>query len=142
MSHTTTIRSVPIRSISAVRTAVQELQNKGVKCELIENAQPRMYYAQQHGVCPYVLKLQDSRYDVGFSPNATGAYDIVMDTWAGEIERQIGDNRVGDENRAIAKFLRAYTKAATIEAAQEQGYMIEAVTEHPDGTMTISVDCE
>lgn len=89
MSHTTEVKSVPIRDISALRSAVAELKAAGVKCELKEKAVPRMYYAdqmQQHmgrssEVCDYVLEVKDAYYDVGFVKNGDGTYSPVFDDY-------------------------------------------------------------
>ena len=141
MSHTTQIRSVPIRSISAIRSAVALLKQKGVDCDLIMNAQPRMYFANQHASCAYVIRLNKSRYDVGLDLQEDGSYLPVMDTWAGEIERQLGNPKAKGEAKPIAKFLQAYTREAAIESAVESGYMIDSVSENETtGELVINVN--
>ena len=90
MSHTTVIRSVEIKNINALKAAVQELIDSGIKCELVENAKPRMYYDNQHGICPYVLKLHGTKYDVGFEKHGDN-YLPVFDVHAGYVMSQIGN---------------------------------------------------
>ena len=88
MSHTTTVKTVPIASENALRSAVANLQAKGVNCELVANKRPRMYYRDQINrhikqkrpddfefhedveECDFVLKLPDAYYDVGFLRDA------------------------------------------------------------------------
>lgn len=138
MSHTTKIKSVAIRSISAVREAVKRLQAQGVQCELVENQRPRMYYNNQHGVCPYVLKLQ-GRYDVGLDRQEDGSYVPVFDSWEGDISKQIGVSAKGlsgEEEQAanIGRFMQEYGRAVTMEAAMAQNLMLESETRDEQGT--------
>jgi len=141
MSHTTRISSVPIRSVSAIRSAVELLKQKGVDCELLMNAQPRAYYANQIPATQYVLRLNKSRYDVGLDLQADGSYLPVMDTWAGEIEKQLGNPKAKGEAKPIAKFLQAYTRCAAIESAVESGYFVESVSENDaTGEVVINVN--
>jgi hypothetical protein len=103
MSHSTTIKTVPISSQSALRAAVSELQNRGIEIELLENEKPRMYYANQikkqivgneaaktfdfnedPDVCDFVLKVPGSYYDIGLLRNADGSgYTPVFDDYTG-----------------------------------------------------------
>ena len=145
MSHTTTIKSVPIRSVNALRAAVQELKGKGIKCDLVENEVPRMYYANQHGKCAFVLKLHDSQYDVGFDQQKDGTYAPVLDIWNQQIAKQVGTTlldwsttRAKDtaEQRAMRKdhqshigqLLQGYSKHAAIQTATSKGYMVQSCT--------------
>lgn len=120
------------------------LQAKGVACELVENEKPRMYYADQHGVCPYVLKLKDSRYDVGFDLQGDGTYSPVFDGWDGEVGKQVGVSDAGlkgtDRTMAsIGRLLQEYSKAAVIEAAVMQGHTVDGVIENPDGSLCVQL---
>ncbi len=68
MSHSTAVKSVPIVDWDAVRKTVAELNEKGIRCSLLEKAAPRMYYldqlqkqlGQKTEICDYVLKLEDA----------------------------------------------------------------------------------
>lgn len=131
MSHTTTIGDVAINDLNALQAAVRAMQEKGVNCELIQNAKPRMYYPDQHGNCEYVLRLHDSQYDVGFQKQADGSYSPVFDEWAGHVGNQIGATGAVcnlAENRAkanIGQLMQQYAMAAATNAAQSQGYHVE-----------------
>ena len=103
MSHSTTIKTVPISSRGALRAAVSELQAKGLNIELAENCKPRMYYDNQINkqivgkegaeefdfnedpdVCDFVIKVPGSYYDIGLLRNANGTgYTPVFDDYCG-----------------------------------------------------------
>ena len=103
MSHSTTIKTVPISSRSALRAAVAELQTRGINIELVEDAKPRMYYSDQIAkqivgkegadefdfnsdpdVCDFVIKVPGSFYDIGLLRNAGGSgYTPVFDDYSG-----------------------------------------------------------
>lgn len=143
MSHTTEIKSVPIKSISALQSAVEELKAEGVNCELVENQKPRMYYPNQHGVSPYVLKLPNCRYDIGFDLKEDGTYAPVLDTWADEIQKQIGascpmpNTPEAIAQKAIGQLMQKYSKHAVIEAATAQGYMVEDTFQDQEGNYQV-----
>lgn len=154
MSHTTAIKGLQIKDLAALRQTVKELQAAGVKCSLIDNAAPRMYYRDQHakgvsygnnGVCAHVLKLDGCKYDVGFDKQADGSYTPILDAWADEIRGQIGlagrsahgyDGDVAG-TEAIAKLLQGYAKNATINAAVAQGYSVESCYVDTAGSVQI-----
>lgn len=134
MSHTTTIKTIAIKDTAAMQAAVAELVRKGVNCKLSQDKQPRMYYANQHGKCPYVLELPGCPYDVGFEKQADGSYAPVFDEWAGHISGQLGAGKScplpntpeGRAQHQIGQFYQFYGKHAAINAATAQGYMVES----------------
>lgn len=92
MSNTIIVTAVAIRDIESLKLAVKELQAAGINCSLVEKAVPRLYYPEQlqksvadgglgrsTDVCDYVLKLDDSPYDVGFIKDEHGVYRPVFD---------------------------------------------------------------
>lgn len=102
VSHSTTIKTVPIKSQSALRAAIAELQSNGVNIELQENCKPRMYYKNQIAkqivstakegefsfnedpdVCDFVIHLPDSFYDIGLLRQEDGSYTPVFDDYCG-----------------------------------------------------------
>jgi hypothetical protein len=158
VSHTTNIKSVPILSVTALRRAVQELQEAGVACSLVENAVPRMFYQNQlqkhlgreSDVCDFVLRLDRSRYDVGFFRNAAGALEPVFDDWQKDVAKQIGapfagkvehwsGNRDDTEQtlHSIGGLLQRYTKHATMEAAAAAGYICTGTRTTEDGKLQL-----
>lgn len=132
MSHTTKLAGVSIKDANAIRSAVMDLMNKGIKCSLMENAKPRMYYGNQGEQCEFVLKL-DGAYDVGFKLDKEGNYVPQFDEWGNHVSSQIGagaacpmpNTREGKAQHAIGQFLQMYAKHAAINAAAAQGYMVE-----------------
>lgn len=136
MSHTTTVKSVQIRDIDALRTTIQELQTKGVQIELREKARARMYYENQTrelGICDYVVHLPQSRYDVALVRQTDGSYAPAFDEYAGEVGRSIGatcpmpGTKEGKAQHAIGQLMQGYAKNAAINQARAQGYMVESV---------------
>lgn len=137
MSHTTTIKSVPIKDIAALRAAVKDLQDAGVKCELRENVRPRMYSDAQSratGVCDYVLHLDNSPYDVAFVKQKDGSYAPAFDEWSGRVAGQIGascplpNTAEGRAQHAIGKLMQGYGKHAAMNQARAEGYIVESAT--------------
>ena len=138
MSHTTTVKGVAIRDVAALRQAVTELANSGLRVRLVENQTPRMYYNSQHGQCPFVLKLDDTIYDVGFDQGENGTLVPVFDAWGGHIQKVIGVK--GDGPLAvIAKLLQGYTKHAAINNAVAQGYVIEDTFVDTEGNLQLVI---
>lgn len=148
MSHTTTLKGVDIKDVSAIRSAVNNLRAKGINVELVENATPRMYYDHQAadvGQCDFVLKLSNSPYDVGLKKNADGKYEAVFDEWANKVGGQIGascpmpNTPEGRAQHAIGQFLQEYAKEAATNAAVSQGYQVEDTTIDDDGTVHLTI---
>jgi hypothetical protein len=143
MSHTTRLKAVVIRDVSALHTAVSKLKSMGVNCDLVQNAKPRMYYGNQHGECAHVLKLHDSQYDVGLEAQQDGSFVPVFDEWGGHVSRQIGAGKScpmpntteGKAQHAIGKFFQSYAEAAAINAATTQGYFVESTTTDEHGNV-------
>lgn len=125
MSHTTRIKTVPIRSVSALRKAAEALNRRGIRCELVENQRPRMYSANQSEKLPYVLRLKDCVYDVGFTLETDGTLTPVVDKWRDYIKRMIGTDAKGSASH-IGQLMREYSKEVVLEDAEDQGYMIES----------------
>lgn len=148
MSHTTTLKGVAIRDVSALRQATTKLKAKGINCELVENTRPRMYSTQQGPTCQYVLKLHDGKYDVGFHKQSDGTYAPVFDEWRGHVGNQIGaDVNVcpmpgtpeGKAQHQIGQFMQAYTEAATVNAAVGQGYSVEESVTDEQGNVHLTL---
>lgn len=142
MSHTTLIKSIAIKSITALLRAIEELQANGVKCSVKRNVKPRMYYADQHKACDYVLHLENCQYDIGFEFDAeTQAYIPVFDEYRNYVRDYIG-NKDDTKEGCIGKLLEAYSKAAVIETAEEQGYQVTSVSKAENGDWNVCVVCQ
>ena len=148
MSHTSTIRSMNIRSTPAIRHAVAELKREGVNCDLVENAKPRMYYSSQGEVCDFVIKLHDGKYDVGLKKDAEGNYEIMLDTWGGHVSGQIGADvamcplpgtEEGRTQHAVGRFAHHYNKKVAIDAAIAAGHSVNDVHVDDQGRAHIRV---
>jgi hypothetical protein len=96
MSHTTLVKTVQIKSESALKAMATELRRLGIDVELVANAVPRLYYKDQIArtlvrdkkpmrfhqnveECDYVLKVKDSFYDIGFLKDNEGNYVPLFD---------------------------------------------------------------
>jgi len=145
MSHTTTLKGVVIRDISALKAAVAELQQKGINCELLEGARPRMYYGNQHGTCDYVLKLKDGQYDIGFDKQENGAYAPVFDEWSNHISSKLGascplpSTPEGRAQHQIGQLLQSYQKHMAINAAVAEGYLVESAYTDDKGNVQLTI---
>lgn len=146
MSHTSTIKGIAITDPAVMNKAVQNLQAKGVNCSLIQNATPRMYYRHQEaevGVCDFVLKLPNAKYDVGFKKQDDGSYAAIFDEWANSVAGQVGATcaiPTTPEERslwAIGQFAQEYAQEAAIKAAAAQGYMVQSANTDADGNVNL-----
>ena len=144
MSHTTTVNNVAINDIGALQAAVAELKANGVACEMLENQLPRAYYSNQAGMetpADYVLRLNNSRYDVGFYKNAEGTYEPRCDLWGGDIAKQIGVTQregIGREQAALGKLFNLYSTHAVMRKANQQGYRVQR-TNKEDGSVQLQI---
>lgn len=146
MSHTTTLKSVAINDVAALQDAVNFLKERGLEADLLENVKPRMYYDNQYGVCDYVLRLKNSPYDIGFAKQKDGSYAPVFDSWAGHLQRQIGNPDTCKipttpeerEAAAVASLLNAYGVHAAKRQLESEGYYGFEITVDPsDNSYTL-----
>lgn len=128
MSHTSAVKSIAITSVEALREAVKELNANGVKCSLVENSTPRAYYSNQTGLgkADFVLKLDNSRYDVGFYKSENGGYEVRTDFWGQDVKNQLGATASGPgktEQAQLGKLFQAYGIHAAMMEARRKGLM-------------------
>lgn len=128
MSHTSSVKSIVISNVEALRAAVEELNASGVRCALKENASPRAYYAGQAGLgkADYVLELKDSRYDVGFYKSENGGYEVRTDFWGKDVEAKLGAKASGpgkSEQAKLGKLFQTYGIHAAMQEARKKGLM-------------------
>lgn len=142
MSHTATIKTLMLSDKKAIESAVAELKSKGLKCDLLENAVPRAYYSNQTGMgkADMVVKLHDSKYDVGLYKTDEG-YESRCDFWDGQIERQLGVTAGKDDNHQqakLGKLYNAYAVHAASRAAIQKGYQVTR-NDKADGSTQLTV---
>ncbi len=143
MSHTSSVKSIKIQSVVALRNAIKEMKEKGINCSLVENATPRAFYNGQAGmgVADFVLQLQDSKYDVGLYKQQDGSYEARTDFFLRSVENVLGVKASSKETELQAKmgkFFQAYAVCAAEEAARKKGYMCRRVSRQ-DGAVSIVV---
>lgn len=141
MSHTTSIGSVVISDVSALNAAIRELKGEGVNCELLENAVPRAYYADQPnmGLAPIVVKLNSASYDVGLYDNGNGGFEARTDFYGGSVERELGTKQYekGEAEQAkLGKLFQRYAVCAAENHASMNGYVATRDTK-ADGTIQL-----
>ena len=134
MSHTTSIKTTPIKSVTALQTAIAVLQSQGINITLERNAVPRMYYADQiakhvkskqdtaqragqahEGLrfhenpeeCDYVIKVADAYYDIGLIYNQHGELVPFFDDYQHMSIAESMAKGFSTEERPIRKFLGA-----------------------------------
>ena len=144
MSHTTTVSTIAITDIGALRAAVDELKRRGMRIDMIDNAVPRAYYDGQQGLgqADHVLRLADSKYDIGIYANGKGGYEARADFYNGEIERVLGATPQDGEDTYQAKMGKMYQMYAVVAAEQaafRQGYSPRRV-EQEDGTIQLVME--
>lgn len=129
MSHTTTYNDIEIKSIDLIVRAVLLLKNEAVagkviKCELLRNVEPRMYFEKQlirdghkKAETDLVLYLNNCKYDIGFNWNEKKqAYDIIYDGWNRYVQNEIG--YLDTEINAIMARKREQAQLAGREAVE------------------------
>jgi len=148
MSHTTEINTVTVRDISALHSAVDALRRTGIDISLVTNEVPRMYYSNQHKACPYVVKLGNSRYDIGFDNSENPqVYKPVMDLWGGDIAGEVGascpmpNTDEGKAQHSIGLLMQKYTEIAVQNAARAQGHQVERVFTDNAGNVQVVLQC-
>lgn len=154
MSHTTTLKTIEIRDMDAVKNAVAELVSKGIDCTIEYKAKPGMYYRNQEGQCDFVLRLPGAKghghegrtqYDIGFRLQADGSYAMLFDDFDNALRKVIGascpmpSSPEGKAQHAIAQFTQLYGKHAAINAAIAQGYQVESAEYDEKGDLQLSI---
>lgn len=142
MSHTTTIAKILLTDMQAFKAACAELKRKGVDLDIVENAKPRAYYDNQMGKAPYVVRLNNSRYDVGVYPTKDGkAHECRADFFGGDIQGQLGGTAKTPDEREqapLGKLYQMYAVHAATRQAVRKGYTVNRV-EQDDGTIQLQV---
>lgn len=129
MSHTSTVKSIAITNIAALRAAVDELAKSGIKISLIEKATPRAYFSNQAGMglADYVVQIPDAKYDIGLYKKDDGSYEARTDFYGGTVERVLGATPTSKEAEGQAKMgklFQMYGVHAATMAARAKGYMV------------------
>jgi len=142
MSHTSTINTVVISDIGALRAAIRELSREGIKCDILENAVPRAYYANQEGLgeAPYVIKLHEAAYDIGLYKNDVG-YEARTDFYGGSVKRILGvaaEKDAAGGQHMLGRLYQRYAVCAAENHAVMNGYM-STRSKLADGTVQLEL---
>lgn len=144
MSHTTAVKSIAITSITALRAAVEELSQKGIRISMVENEVPRAYFANQQGMgkADFVLKLADAKYDIGLYKQDNGSFEARTDFWGQSVENVLGAKATADqyaEQAKMGQLFQAYAVNATMEQARREGKMVQRRTDAATGKVQLVV---
>lgn len=144
MSHTTTIDAIAIVDIEALKAAVAELAQAGMKISLQTGGKPRAYFPDQKGMgeAAYVIKLADAKYDIGVYKGEKGAYELRTDFWAGSVEKVLGAPASSAEKRdqaRLGKLYQMYGVHAATRQARKQGYPVRRAVA-ADGTIKLEME--
>ena len=145
MSHTTEITSVSFSDIKALESAVSDLQSQGIRCKLETGGKPRGYYNNQMGLgaADYVLRLEDSPYDVGFYKSGKG-YAARTDLFNGHVSKILGVPVASSEPgrmemASLGKLNQAYAVHSAIRQATKQGHTVRRINK-PDGSIQLVME--
>lgn len=132
MSHTSSIRSIKITSITALRSAIEELSLEGIRCSLVEGGTPRAYFTNQAGMgkADYVVSLPTCKFDIGLYKGNDGSYEARTDWFGGDIERLFGapaSTPESSEQARMGKLFQRYAVCAAQEVAKKKGLMTRRV---------------
>ena len=169
MSHTTQVKSIPIKSVSALYRMAQILKDMGLNVELKAKSVPRFFYKDQiertlkrTGAkmkyhfnceeCDFVLHLKDSYFDVGFLYDENGDLVPLFDDfeykdssgYLGKSVRSIlgADSRYPTTDRTskyLGKMQQAYSAAVALESAENAGYVVSSSEFNEKGEMIIEL---
>lgn len=143
MSHVTTLKGISFKDVDAMHKAVARLQERGINCEIVKNAKPRVHGYDAAPTCELVLKLKDGEYDVGFQKQADGSYEPIFDTYMNHVGGQIGascplpNTAGGKQQHQMGQFSQLYAEEAARAQAISQGYMVEDVTTDDEGNVNM-----
>ena len=144
MSHTTEISNIVFSDTAALTAAIKELAAKGVKCSLVKGGVPRAFYPNQPGMgeADYVLRLEDSPYDVGFYHDKEKKGMVARtDLFAGRVAAVLGTTTTGTESAqqaALGKLYQMYAIHAATRKAVQQGMTVSRVN-NTDGSVRLVV---
>jgi len=147
MSHTTAIKGIKIQNIAALTAAIAELNGKGVKCSLAENATPRAYFPNQPGLglADYVVRLDDAAYDVGLYKQEDGSYEARTDFWSSPSTGKPVASILGgvatkpeyNEQSKMGRLFQAYGIHAAMHEARKQGKSVRRIDNEQTGEVKL-----
>jgi hypothetical protein len=128
--------------MEALGAAVKELNAAGVACSLQKGGTPRAFYSNQEGMgaADYVIKLDQSKYDIGLYYNKDKkGYEARTDLFGGYVAKVIGAQaRPGESEQqaALGRLYQGYGVHAATRAAVKNGYTVRRIVKD-DGTIAL-----
>jgi len=140
MSHNVTISDIKISDINALETAISNLQNQGIDITLETGTLYVGYAGREESGYTHVIKMGDSRYDIGLKADAEGNFIPVFDPWGGDVNRVVGLNptefneaelhnvcNISDPKVHIGKLMQEYGLCKAEYEAAIQGYSSQRI---------------
>lgn len=115
MSHFVSVKTT-LNDMSALRRAASNLGFIVVRDSYVRGFNDNFMKAD------YVLKLPGD-YDVGFTKNKNGTYEIKADFWYDHISKYLGHQNPQTDEEKIGKLLQEYSREIVLEQARSLGYM-------------------
>jgi len=111
MSHNTIIKDMKFTDLSALRTAISELQKEGISIALNEGRKKFRTWAGQPDQCDICIELPNESFDVGLVKQPDGTYLPVYDHMLannGSIACEYRRDVPYQDRHAIAKLAQRY----------------------------------
>lgn len=93
------------------------------------------------GNADYVIRLEDSPFDIGLYKSSDGGFEARTDFFAGHIERLLGvkpKTAESAEQARMGKLFQTYGIHAATEAARKKGHMVRRIVK-TDGTVALEI---
>lgn len=144
MSHTTAIKGIAIQNIEALRAAITDLNEKGIKCSLVADATPRAFYQNQQGLgkADFVIQLEASRYDIGLYKNEAGVYEARTDFWGQDVEKLLGGKASSPEHKQqaqLGKLFQSYGVRAAMDQVRKEGKQCQRIENAETGEVKLVI---
>lgn len=144
MSHTTSIKAVKIQDIDALRAAIAEMNQSGMRLALETGGKPRAYSVNQAGMgeADYVIRVPEATYDIGLYKQEDGSFEARTDFWGGSIERALGGKATNAERREqakLGKLFQMYGVHVAMIQARRKGLSVRRMTNAETGKITLEL---
>lgn len=144
MSHNVTFAGVKIEDIDALRDAVKELADQGVKVRLSQSGTFRTWPGQPNK-CDYTIEVAGSNHDVGLIKQPDGTYAPVFDPYGGGVARALGAEAQfcnvadGGAARNLGKLVQTYATCKAEREAASAGLMTSRSYDKTSGKVMLTV---
>src|SRR5258706_2983619 len=142
MSHLVSIKEIVFVDIDALKMAIEELQNNGIACGLQQNVTAKSLFKAQRKKYDWVIKLDDSPFDVGlYMDKDKGGYVPKVDLMGDHVSYLLGivPREGEDRNKcSLAKLNRLDATHAAMRAAIKAGHTVQRINNR-NGSIQLTV---